>query len=50
MRDVTNFLVAMTSMPTTFTELPASAAFLAFSARCLFNKPNGVRITRPAKL
>jgi hypothetical protein len=47
---VESFLDAMTSAPITFTELPAKASFLAFSARYLFKMPKGVSITSPARL
>ena len=44
-----NFFEAITSTPITFTELPASASFLAFSARYLFNTPSGPSMTTPAR-
>ena len=47
---VVSFFEAITSAPTTFTELPAKASFLAFSARYLFRIPSGVNIARPAML
>lgn len=43
-----SFLVAITSAPTTLTELPANASFLAFSPKWLFKNPRGKSITNPA--
>mmetsp|Transcript_14237 Transcript_14237/g.10296 ORF Transcript_14237/g.10296 Transcript_14237/m.10296 type:complete len:105 (-) Transcript_14237:344-658(-) len=42
------FFEAMTSIPTTLTELVASAFFRAYSARCLLSIPRLLRMISPA--